>query len=471
MSTDVLLERPGLDAVEKLRSVIRGEVLVAGDAGYDGARAVWNGMIDRHPAVIVRCQGAADVMAAVAFAREHRLPVSTRGGAHNVAGHAVCDQGLMVDLSAMRGVRVDPERRLAWVEGGAIWRDVDRETQAFGLAVPGGLISDTGVGGLTLSGGIGWLRSRHGLTIDNLVSADVVTADGRLVHAGADENADLLWALKGGGGNFGIVTTFEFALHPAGPKLMFCAPLYPIAAGSEPIRFWRDFLADKNGDVGSVVEFSTIPHDPEYPEQYWGRRIYTLAAVYAGDADEGERLLQPLRELGEVVTDFSGQMNYCDIQQLFDTLIPFGQYRCYWKSRYLSGLGDDAIDRIVEGNENPPSPNTLSSIWNFGGATAEVATADSAFGDRSMAYMCSIDSIWEGSANDHVNIAWTRDFWQRLEPYSDRGRIYLNFAGFGEEGEELVRRSYGPNFAKLAEIKRKYDPQNVFRFNQNIAPG
>ena len=471
MSTDVLLERPGLDAVEKLRSVIRGEVLVAGDAGYDGARAVWNGMIDRHPAVIVRCQGAADVMAAVAFAREHRLPVSTRGGAHNVAGHAVCDQGLMVDLSAMRGVRVDPERRLAWVEGGAIWRDVDRETQAFGLAVPGGLISDTGVGGLTLSGGIGWLRSRHGLTIDNLVSADVVTADGRLVHAGRGENADLLWALKGGGGNFGIVTTFEFALHPAGPKLMFCAPLYPIAAGSEPIRFWRDFLADKNGDVGSVVEFSTIPHDPEYPEQYWGRRIYTLAAVYAGDADEGERLLQPLRELGEVVTDFSGQMNYCDIQQLFDTLIPFGQYRCYWKSRYLSGLGDDAIDRIVEGNENPPSPNTLSSIWNFGGATAEVATADSAFGDRSMAYMCSIDSIWEGSANDHVNIAWTRDFWQRLEPYSDRGRIYLNFAGFGEEGEELVRRSYGPNFAKLAEIKRKYDPQNVFRFNQNIAPG
>jgi FAD/FMN-containing dehydrogenase len=471
MSTDVLLERPGLDAVEKLRSVIRGEALVAGDAGYDGARAVWNGMIDRHPAVIVRCRGTADVMAAVAFAREHRLPVSTRGGAHNVAGHAVCDQGVMVDLSAMQGVRVDPERRRAWVEGGAIWREVDRETQAFGLAVPGGLISDTGVGGLTLSGGIGWLRSRHGLTIDNLVSADVVTADGRLVHAGADENADLLWALKGGGGNFGIVTTFEFALHPVGPKLMFCAPLYAITAGSGPIRFWRDFLADKSGDVGSLVEFSTIPHDPEYPEQFWGQRIYTLAAVYAGDADEGERLLQPLRELGDTVADFSGVMDYCEIQQLFDTLIPFGQYRCYWKSRYLSGLGDEAIDRIVEGNENPPSPNTLSSIWNFGGATADVATADSAFGDRSMAYMCSIDSIWEGSANDDVNIAWTRDFWQRLEPYSDRGRIYLNFAGFGEEGEELVRRSFGSNFAKLAEIKRQYDPANVFRFNQNIVPG
>jgi FAD/FMN-containing dehydrogenase len=460
-----------LAAVEALQGSVLGQVLLAGDDGYDAARAVWNAMIDRHPAVIVRCANATDVSAAVAFARAHGLPISIRGGAHNVAGHAVCDDGVMIDLSPMRGVRVDPELRRARVEGGAIWRDVDRETQAFGLAVPGGLISDTGVAGLTLSGGIGWLRSRHGLSIDNLVSAEVVTADGRLLRASADENADLLWALKGGGGNFGVVTAFEFALHPVGPTLMFCAPLYPLSAGAGPIRFWRDFLADRSDDVGSVVEFSTIPSDPDYPEQYWGERIYTIAAVYAGDADEGERLLQPLRELGEQVTDFSGQMSYCDIQQLFDALVPFGRYRAYWKSHYLSGLGDAAIELILEGNASPPSPNTLSSIWNFGGATARVAAADSAFGDRSMPYMMSIDSVWEAPADDEANIAWTRAFWERLKPHSDQGRIYLNFPGLGEEGEELVRRSYGANFARLGEIKRKYDPRNVFRFNQNIKPG
>ncbi|MDX6629070.1 MAG: hypothetical protein QOH00_1316 [Gaiellales bacterium] len=467
-------DTPGLAvppaAAEALRASVLGSVLVAGDDEYDNARAVWNGMIDRRPAVIVRCAGTADVIAAVAFAREHHLPVSIRGGGHNVAGHAVCDDGVMIDLSAMRGVRVDPERRRARVEGGAIWRDVDRETQAFGLAVPGGLISDTGVAGLTLSGGIGWLRARHGLTIDSLVAADVVTADGRLVHASLDEDSDLLWALKGGGGNFGVVTEFEFALHPVGPTLMFCAPLYPLSAGSEPIRFWRDFLADKSDDVGSLVEFSTIPHDPEYPEQYWGERIYTIAAVYAGDAEEGAQLLEPLRQLGDLAADFSGPMDYCEIQQLFDTLIPFGEYRCYWKSHYLSGLSDATIDLIIEGNAAPPSPSTLSSIWAFGGATARVGEHDTAFGDRSMPYMLSIDSIWEAREDDDANIAWTRDFWQRMKPHSDRGRIYLNFPGLGEEGDQLVRQSYGPNFARLAEIKRKYDPDNVFRFNQNIRP-
>jgi FAD/FMN-containing dehydrogenase len=455
---------------DALRDAVLGRVLVPGDETYEDARAVWNGMIDRHPAVIVRCQGTPDVIAAVAFAREHQLPVSIRGGAHNVAGHATCDDGVMIDLSAMRGVQVDPEQRRARVEGGALWRDVDRETQAFGLAVPGGLISDTGVAGLTLSGGIGWLRSRHGLSIDNLVAAEVVTADGRLLRANEGENADLLWALKGGGGNFGVVTAFEFALHPVGPTLMFCAPLYPLSAGAGPIRFWRDFLADKSDDVGSLIEFSTIPSDPDYPEQYWGERIYTVAAVYAGDADEGERLLQPLRELGDQVSDFSGQMSYCEIQQLFDTLMPFGQYRAYWKSHYLSGLGDAAIDLILEGNASPPSPNTLSSIWSFGGATAGVGAADTAFGDRSMPYMLSIDSVWAAPEDDEANIAWTRAFWERMKPHSDRGRIYLNFPGLGEEGEELVRRSYGANFARLGEIKRKYDRANMFRFNQNIKP-
>ena len=261
----------------------------------------------------------------------------------------------MIDLSLMSGVRVDPELRRAWVEGGATWGDVDAATQAFGLATPGGLISDTGVGGLTLNGGIGWLRSRYGLSIDNLVAADVVTADGRMVHASADEDPDLLWALRGGGGNFGVVTGFEFALHPVGPTVMFCAPIYPIEAGAGPIRAWRDFLADKHDRVGSMVEFSTIPESADYPEAAWGRRVYTIAAVYAGDAAEGEALLQPLRELGEPVADFSGQMPYVDVQRLFDAVIPFGRHRCYWKSQYLDGLGDDVIDLVVEGNRQPPS--------------------------------------------------------------------------------------------------------------------
>jgi len=457
-------------AIERLRRSIAGEVLVANDAGYDSARAVWNSMIDRRPVVIARCRNKVDVGAALGFARSHGLPVSIRGGAHNVAGHAVCDHGVMIDLSPMRTVRVDPEQRRAWVEGGATWGDVDRATQAFGLATPGGLISDTGVAGLTLSGGMGWLRSRYGLCIDNLLAAEVVTADGRVVRASVEENSDLLWALKGGGGNFGVVTVFEFALHPVGPTVMFCAPVYAVEAGSGPVRFWRDFLADKSDDVASIVEFSTIPSDPAYPEGSWGKRVYTLAAVYAGDADAGERLLQPLRELAEPVVDMSGQMSYCDLQKLFDTQTPFGQRRCYWKSHYLSGLTDATIDAIIQSNAAPPSPLTLASIWNFGGAMARVPAGATAFGDRSMPYMLSIDSVWSEAADDAANIAWTREFWQRMKPHAQRGRIYLNFPGLGEEGEHLLRDTFGDNYPHLQAIKQKHDPGNMFRFNPNVLP-
>ena len=458
-------------AVQHLRDKVRGAVLVAGDDGYDAARAVWNAMIDRRPAVIVQAKGVADVMAGVNFARDHGLPVSIRGGGHNVAGHAVGEAGVMLDLSGMRAVRVEPERQRAWVEGGATWGDVDHATQAFALATPGGVISDTGVAGLTLSGGMGWLRSRYGLSIDNLRAADVVTADGRLLHASADENADLLWALKGGGGNFGVVTGFEFALHPVGPEVMFCAPIYPIEMAGKVIRAWRDFLADKNDCITGLAEFSTVAESPDFPQKSWGKRVVTLVAVYAGDAADGERTTQPLRELGGMVTDFSGRMNYCDIQRLFDTLMPAGQYRCYWKSHYLSGLSDDVIDAIVAGNAAPPSPNTLSSIWNFGGATAAVGADETAFGDRSMPWMLSINSVWASPAGDAANIGWTRDFWQRMRPHSQAGRIYLNFPGMGEEGEDLMRSTFGAkNYARLAAIKAKYDPGNVFRFNQNIVP-
>ena len=253
------------------------------------------------------------------------------------------------------------------------------------------------------------------------MSAEVVTADGRVLRASATENEDLFWALRGGGGNFGVVTSFEFALHPVGPTVMFAAPIYPISAGTGPIRAWRDFLADKHRSVGSLVEFSTIPAIPDYPEAAWGQRVYTVAALFAGDPSEGEALLQPLRELADPIVDFSGQMPYRDVQQLFDAVVPFGQHRSYWKSRYLRDLGDDVIEMIVAGNERPASPNTLSSIWNFGGATADVEADATAFGDRSMPWMVSIDSIWDTASEDETNIAWTRAFWERLEPFSDQG--------------------------------------------------
>jgi FAD/FMN-containing dehydrogenase len=447
-----------------------GELLQPGEPGFDGARKVWNAMIDRRPALIARCKDVDDVIAAVSLAVAQDLPIAVRGGGHNVAGHAVCDGGVMIDLSPMRGVTVDAEARVAVVEGGALWRDVDKASQAHGLATPGGLISETGVAGLTLSGGIGWLRARHGLSVDNLIAADVVTADGVLVRASDDENPDLLWALKGGGGNFGVVVRFEFALHPIGPEVMFAAPIYALDDGPGPIRAWREFLAKHGDHVGSLCEFSTASGE-DFPEEYRGKRIYALACVYNGDAAEGETLLQPLRELGTMVADFSGRMNYCDVQQLFDTLMPSGHFRCYWKARYLTGLSDEMIDLAMRNAEAAPSDNTLSSLWNFGGATARVPAEATAFGDRSMGWMYSLDGVWCNPGDDAANIAWARDGWTESERFGHHGRVYLNFPGHGEEGDALTRTSFGSNYQRLVKIKTKYDPENRFRFNQNIAPG
>jgi FAD/FMN-containing dehydrogenase len=457
-------------ALNALRAGLNGETLLPGEDGYDAARAVWNAMIDRRPGLIIRPKGAADVTAAVNFARDNGLPVSIKGGGHNVAGHAVCDGGLMIDLSGMRAVRVDPENRRAHVEGGATWGDVDRETQAHGLATPGGLISDTGVAGLTLAGGIGWLRGRYGLCVDNVVSFDVVTAAGDLVTANAGQNEDLYWALRGGGGNFGVVVKFEFALHPLGPTVMFAAPIYPLSAGPGPIRFWRDFLADKGDRIGSLVEFSTVAESEDFPEEFWGQRCYTIAAVYAGDADEGERIMQPLREQGDLITDFSGQMAYCEVQALFDELMPAGDYRCYWKSHYLADLPDAMIDAALANAAALPSDNSLSSLWNMGAATMAVPAEATAIGDRSMGWMYSLDSVWPDPADDETNIAFTRKAWEETRKYAQDGRLYLNFAGHGEDGEALVKDAYGKNYARLAAIKAKYDPDNLFRFNQNIRP-
>lgn len=456
-------------AIADFRATLRGALLQPSDDAYDATRVVWNGMINRRPTLIARCHGVADVIASVNFARAHGLLVAVRAGGHNVAGYAACDDGLMIDLSPMHAVRVDPQARRAWVQGGATWGDVDCETTAFGLATPGGLISQTGVAGLTLSGGIGWLRGAHGLCIDNLAAVDVVTADGRLLHANENENRDLFWGVRGGGGNFGIVTSFEFRLHPIEPTIMFCAPAYPETSAREIMPMWRDFMATAPERLSGLVEFSTVPDDAAYPAEARGVRVMALAAVYDGPADEGEAVVRPLREFGAPLVDFSGKMPYRTVQMLYDGLFPRGRDRCYWKSLYLNGLDRPVIEDIVSRLNKRPSEMTFASVWKFGGAVQRVVPDATAFGDRSMPYMLSIDSIWSKPEDDAANISWTRNFWCDMQRHSN-GRLYLNFPGHGE-GEDLVRNAFGSEiYGRLAAIKGKYDPSNFFRMNQNVSP-
>ncbi|WP_244512654.1 FAD-binding oxidoreductase [Ensifer sp. LC163] len=454
---------------DALRSQLRGDLLEPGSPAYDAARIVWNGMIDRRPELIARCRNAADVAASVNYARAHRLAIAVRSGGHNVAGYAVSDGGLMIDMSAMNAVHITPGLDRAYVEGGATWGDVDAATTPFGRATPGGLISMTGVAGLTLSGGIGWLRGTHGLSCDNLVAADVVTADGDLIHASETENADLLWALKGGGGNFGIVVNFEFRLHPVAEELIFCAPAYPEERANDILPKWRDYMATAPDEISGLAEFSTIPGDPAYPEPTWGKRVVTLATVYDGPAEVGERVTQPLRSLGEPLLDFSGRMSYRALQSIYDEMFPKGRDRCYWKSTYLAGLDNGVVAEITRRVATRPSEMTLASIWKFGGAVQRVAADATAFGDRSMPFMLSLDAIWSDPADDEANIGWVRDVWRDMQLYST-GRLYLNFPGLGE-GENLVRDAFGAEtYARLQMVKRAYDPHNLFHMNQNILP-
>jgi FAD/FMN-containing dehydrogenase len=460
---------PDKAALLALRETLRGKLLQPGDGQYDDARGIWNGMIDKRPGLIVRCHGVADVIAAVNFARDHGLRVAVRGGGHGVGGHAVCDGGMMIDLSGMRAVRVDPGVCRAWVQGGATWGDVDCETTAFGLATPGGLISTTGVGGLTLSGGVGWLRGTAGLCVDNVMSADVVTADGRLLRASETENPDLYWAIRGGGGNFGIVVSFEFRLRPIEPTLMFCAAVYPEDRAAELLSLWRDFMIAAPEQVSSLAEFSTIPDDPEYPEEARARRVLALAAVHVGPADEGEAVTAPLRSFGTPLLDLSARMSYRAIQSLYDPLFPKGRDRSYFRSLYLPRLDEAAIGDIVSGLGARPSEMTFSSVWYFGDAVRRVAADATAFGDRSQPWLFSIDAIWSKREEDAANIAWVRDLWSRMRPYSN-GRLYLNFLSANDD-RNVMRDGVGRGtYEKLTRIKAKYDPTNFFRLNQNIAP-
>jgi FAD/FMN-containing dehydrogenase len=445
-----------------------GDVIAPHHLEYDESRRVWNGMIDKRPAVIARCSAAADVAEAIRFAREYDLPLSVRGGGHNVAGTALVDDGVVIDLSAMRGVHADPAGRTVHAQGGATWADVDRVTAPLGLATPGGVVSETGVAGLALGGGVSHQRRRDGMTIDNLVSAQLVLADGRRVHASADEHADLYWALRGGGGNFGVVTSFEFRLHELGPEVFGLNVAYPLEDAARVLAGWRDAVADAPDELSTAGLIWSLPVVDELPEELRGVPYVGVAGMWAGDPDEGERATRRLRELATPLLDMSARASYLEFQTSLDPFFPAGVRR-YWKALYLDGFSDAAIETTVDWSERRPSGDTLVIVRHCGGAMARVGAEETAFGDRSSEWMLSIDSSWQDPADDERNVAYTRAFWDAAVPFSD-GKTYFNFPGLFEEGDAAVRSSYGANHDRLARIKSAYDPENVFRLNQNIRP-
>jgi FAD/FMN-containing dehydrogenase len=447
---------------------MRGPVLSPDDPGYAEARLIWNGLIDRRPAIIAQCSGAADVVDAVNFARKHDLLVSIRSGGHNVAGNAVNDGGLVIDLSQMRGVHVDPATRIVRAQGGATLGDLDRETQLFGLAVPAGVVSTTGVAGLTLHGGAGHLRRKHGLTIDNLLSVDIVTADGELRRASATENEDLFWAVRGAGSNFGVVTSFEFQAHPIGPMVMVAAVFYPFEDAKTLFAAWRKYTASAPNEVSSIALCWSVPAHEPFPPEHHGRPVFVVAGSYAGPVEEGEPVMHALRELGEPLIDLSGPWPWLGLQSGFDALYPKGGFY-YWKSRALAELSDAAIDDIVDFASRRPSPLTDIVVWHNGAAISDVDEAETAYAGRDATFLVTGEASWEDPALTEAAIAWGRQFWDAMGRHSTGG-LYLNFAGLAEEKDELVKAGYGANFERLAELKAKYDPTNFFRMNLNIPP-
>ena len=456
------------DAVAAFSGQVRGPVLMPGDPAYDDARSIWNGLIDRHPALIVQCSGAADVVDAVNFAREQGLTLSIKAGGHNVAGNAVNDDGIVLDLSQMRGVHVDPASQTVRVQGGATWGDLDRETQLFGLAVPGGVVSTTGVAGLTLHGGLGHLRRKHGLSIDSLVSVDIVTADGQLRRASATENEDLFWAVRGAGSNFGVVTSFEFRAHPVGPMVFVGAIFYPFEEASSILPAWRDFMATAPEELSSLAICWSVPPVEPFPPEIHGTPVVVVAAAYCGPVEEGERIVQPLRELASPVVDASGPWPWLGLQSGFDAIFPEGELR-YWKSRSVTELSDEVIGDIVELAGRRPAPLSDIVIWHHGGAMSRVAEEETAYGGRDTQFLVTAEASWTDPAQNEEAIAWAREVFDAMERYST-GAVYLNFPGLGEEEEALARAGYGVNYERLAALKAKYDPDNLFRMNINIPP-
>jgi FAD/FMN-containing dehydrogenase len=444
-------------AVAAFKAGLRGALLAPDAEGYDAARAVWNAMVDRRPALIARCVGAADVIQCVNFARTHELLLSVRGGGHNVAGNAVCEGGLMIDLSPMRGVRVDPVNRTARAEPGLTWKDLDSETLAFGLATTGGTVSHTGIAGLTLGGGIGWQMARHGMTCDNLLSADIVTADGQFLTASETRHEDLFWGLRGGGGNFGVVTSFEYRLHPMPPTFLGGMVLYPMEQAREVLQFYREYSRHAPDDLTAFAGLLTLPD---------GSNVAAIIAACFGHADEAAERLAPLKKFGAPLADLTGPISYGQLQSLFDDAAPFGLRR-YWKAGYVPELSDELIDIALEHAATKTSPFTAILIFHLHGAGARVAPEATAFGARRDQWDIDIIPQWTDAAQDARHVGWAREFWRAVEPFT-RG-VYSNHLDADDAGTR-VRAAYGSNYERLAEVKRKYDPTNLFRLNNNISP-
>jgi hypothetical protein len=450
---ETMVQAPTFQAFQ---ASVRGAIIRPGEAHYDSARKTWNAMIDKHPAVITRCTGVADVIAAVRFARDHDLLAAVRGGGHSLPGFSVCQGGMVIDLSPMKGLWVDPSKRAAVAQAGLTWGEYDRETQAFGLASNGGVISTTGIAGLTLGGGIGWLMRKYGLACDHLRSVDVVTADGQFLTASAMEHPDLFWGLRGGGGNFGIATSFEYQLHPVGPVLAGMV-IHPVARARDVLRFYREFTPTAPDELTSYVFMLTTPE---------GVPVVAIMCCYCGDLSAGERVLQPLRTFGPPLADEVKPMPYQALQSLLNDAYPAGLYS-YYKSHNLSRISDELIDTMIDCFARVPSPMSALGFEQFGGAVRRVGVEDTAFRHRDVAYDIAILGEWADQATSAVNVQWVRDVASVTAPFSTGG-VYVNF--LGEEGEDQVKAAYGSHYQRLVALKRKYDPANFFHLNQNIKP-
>lgn len=446
----------------------RGHVITAAHPDYDDYRTIWNGAIDRYPRLIARCTGRADVAAAIRYARDHDLEVAIRGGGHNVAGTATCDDGIVIDLSGMRAVEIDPASRTARVQGGALWGDLDHASQAHGLGTTGGIVSHTGVAGLTLGGGLGWLMRKHGLTVDNLLAAEVVTADGEYVRASEEERSDLFWALRGGGGNFGAVTSFEFRLHPVGPTVLAGSLLWDAAHTTEVLQMYGDFIRYAPDELGTVVRFGQAPPLPAIPEHLHWRPVVIIGTCFAGPIQDGEEVLRPLRQQGSPLLDLIAPVAYADHQSAIDSTVPHG-WNYYWKSTYLPELSDGLIDVIAGHAFGASSPRSYAVLFHLGGAVSRVATGDTAFGNRQASHAITLDAVWRpGEGYGEQDTEWTRRFYGALEGFGEG--VYVNFLG-GDESPDRVREAYGDvAYERLREVKTKYDPENLFHHNQNIRP-
>ncbi|HEX2772162.1 MAG TPA: FAD-binding oxidoreductase [Micromonosporaceae bacterium] len=454
-------------AVAALAEGLQGQVILPGHDEYDRARRVWNGSIDRHPALVVRCAEVADVQAAVRFARERDLLIAVRGGGHNIAGSGTCHGGMVIDLSPMKGVRVDPATRMAWAQPGLLWRELDAQTQAYGLAVTGGIVSTTGVAGFTLGGGIGWLHRPYGLTVDNLVAADVVTAAGDLLRASEDSNPDVLWGLRGGGGNFGIVTTFEFRQHPVGPELMAGLVFYRAADLVPVVRGYREIMASAPDELTLFLVLRRAPAAPFLPPEVHGQPVVAVVGCYAGPLDDGARAMAPLGTLAPPIANVIQPRAYVQFQSMLDGSWTAG-FGNYWKAEYLTGIPDAALDILAEHLHEITSALSDFKFAALGGAAGRVPPDATAFAHRTAPFILNINSRWALPGDPEPHVAWTRRLWEAMQPFS-AGGVYVNF--MGDEGSDRVRAAYGePTYRRLVTLKNTYDPDNAFRLNQNIPP-